>query len=199
MTREQWLHKMAQHLAKRFEEINYSLKDTKYRLSCGMPTSSGGAKLKAIGQCFSPSVSADHTSEIFISPTISGSVEVAATLAHELIHAVVGIQHGHKGPFRKCALALGLTGKMTATVAGDELTAYIKEEVEIIGEYPHAVLDTSKTKRQKGRLLKAQCTNKECWGYSELGRPYSVRISARVFELAAIKCPCCDEDLYINE
>ncbi len=36
-------------------------------------------------------------------------------LLHEMIHAAVGIDAGHKGPFKRAAIAVGLAGPMTAT------------------------------------------------------------------------------------
>ena len=44
--------------------------------------------------------------------------EVDNLLAHELIHATVGLACGHKGPFRKCALAIGLEGSERRSVVG---------------------------------------------------------------------------------
>jgi hypothetical protein len=63
--------------------------------------------------------SGDDHFEILVSPVIADSMRVAGILAHELIHASVGVEHGHKGPFRQMAKALGLEGKMTATTEGE--------------------------------------------------------------------------------
>ena len=41
-------------------------------------------------------------------------MRVAGIIAHELIHAAVGVEHGDKGPFRAMAKGLGLEGRMTA-------------------------------------------------------------------------------------
>ena len=40
--------------------------------------------------------------EVFIAPTLDGP-NAAAVLVHELIHAALDCQHGHKGPFKKLA------------------------------------------------------------------------------------------------
>src|SRR5262249_53310025 len=91
------------------------------RVSCGWPRAQGGKGSHAIGQCFARCASRDTTSEIFISPALDNPVEVGAVLIHELIHAWDDCRHGHRGPFRKAALAVGLQGKMRATIAGPKL------------------------------------------------------------------------------
>lgn len=108
------------------------------RLSCGFP--SKGGKSKTIGECHFPSASAGQTTEIFIRPDLSDSMEVGAVVIHELAHAVLGPGHGHGKVFKKLALALGLTGKMTATVAGEAAKALMARLIERIGPYPHSTL-----------------------------------------------------------
>lgn len=46
---------------------------------------------------------------------------ILATLVHELVHTAVGTRVRHRAPFRRLALAVGLRGRMTATVAGPAL------------------------------------------------------------------------------
>lgn len=38
---------------------------------------------------------------------------VAFVLAHELVHAAVGLEHGHRGEFARVALALGSPRPLT--------------------------------------------------------------------------------------
>jgi len=52
-------------------------------------------------------------------------LQIAATLAHELTHAAVGIQAKHGKAFATVAKGLGLTGKMAATVPGPEFDKMI--------------------------------------------------------------------------
>ena len=88
-------------------------------------------------------------------------VEVTATLVHELVHTAVGIECKHREPFTTVAKAIGLEGKMTATVAGEALIERLKELIDELGEYPHARLVASnKPKTQTTRMLKVTC--KEC-------------------------------------
>src|SRR5437879_517916 len=84
--------------------------------------------------------SGDDHFEILVSPVIADSMRVAGILAHELIHASVGVQHGHKGPFRQMAKALGLEGKMTATTEGEAFKRLLTPILEAVGPYPHAEL-----------------------------------------------------------
>ena len=119
-TREQWLNRAVgfcrAHLADR-AQIDLP---TAVRVSCGFPGGRGSSR-KTIGQCWPAELSADATREMFISPTLSVVREILATLLHECIHAALPANVGHKGPFKRAAIAAGLEGKMTATVASATL------------------------------------------------------------------------------
>jgi hypothetical protein len=131
----------------------------KLRITCGWPSRGGTAKRKpVIGQCWDVEASGDLSNEIFISPMLEDAHDVAATVVHELIHVKYGSKVGHKGAFKRAALKLGLEGKMTATIAGEELTVKLKAIVLELGTYPHSRLTpTLKTKKQGTRMLKASC------------------------------------------
>src|SRR5216683_875773 len=117
------------------------------------------AKNQRIGECWSDSKSADGHHEILVSPVIADSLRVAGILAHELIHAAVGVEHGHKGPFRTMAKAIGLEGKMTATTEGEAFKRLLAPILDAVGPYPHAELHamTNGRKKQVARLVKCQC------------------------------------------
>src|SRR5271157_1450138 len=83
------------------------------RISVGF--SIGGKARKAIGSCWDPKAADDGISQIYISPVLNDSIQVLETLVHELIHAILP-NDGHRAPFKRIALKVGLTGKMTATV-----------------------------------------------------------------------------------
>ena len=136
--RETWLNLITdKYIRNHFESNGYTI-PANIRLSCSLTSTK-----KAIGQCWSSIASEDNTFEIFIHPSIAESNRVVDILIHELCHAVVGIDAGHKAPFKQCATAVGLTGKMTATVATPELNATITEWVNDMGQYPHAPLTLS--------------------------------------------------------
>ena len=77
---------------------------------------------------------------------------------HEFIHAVDDCRNGHKGPFRKMALAMGLCGPMRATHPGPELTERLNVLSDQLGPYPHARLDATEIPgKQSTRLIKFVC------------------------------------------
>jgi hypothetical protein len=49
----------------------------KLRIACGFPTRRATSRNPVVGQCWSSSLSADGTIEIFISPTVADGFEVA--------------------------------------------------------------------------------------------------------------------------
>jgi hypothetical protein len=161
-TRETWLTDAAALIVDQLLTpllTTEQLKGLKYRVSIGNTQSK-----KAVGECWHSSASADKTNEIFISPARSNSVEILATLLHEIIHAADDLASGHKGFFASTAKAAGLTGKMTSTTAGPELTTTLNAIISVLGDIPHAILDptlSGKTK-QKNRQRLIQC---DCCGF----------------------------------
>lgn len=156
-TREEWLQALARRMGTTFAEAGSPIPPN-LRVSCGWP--SVGAlrrKDRRIGECWSPDASADGYHEVFVSPAISDSLSAGAILTHELCHAAVGTKHWHKAPFRRVALAVGLEGKMTATVASDHLKAHLTALMSDLGPYPHSALDQSTRRKQGTRMLKASC------------------------------------------
>jgi hypothetical protein len=132
------------------------------RIACGFPSRRALArKRRTIGQCWAPSCSADGTIEIFISPLLDDPFEVAHVVLHEIIHAVVGTEHGHKGPFKRAVRAVGLDGRPTATRPGDGLAAVIRGSIlPDLGPYPHASLNPGLVEKvQSTRLCKATCAD----------------------------------------
>jgi len=188
MTREQWLLLCVEKLRPLFAAQGATIPDT-VRVTCGFPSKGAlSAKKRTIGQCWSPTASQAGNTEILISPTIADTLEVAGVLAHELVHAIVGIPAGHKAPFRKLALAIGLAGKMTATVPGDGFKAWFAQAK--LPQYPHAILDMTQIKKQSTRMLKAFCPH--CAAEDQ---KYIVRLSASTAEIGLPICPIHNEPL----
>jgi hypothetical protein len=120
----------------------------------------GGRATQRIGECWHAEASRDGHREVFISPTLDDSSRVVDVLLHELCHASLPSDAKHGPKFKKLALAVGLTGKMTATVAGPDLETAIKAFIAARGEYPAKGLDASvgrPIKKQTTRLLKVEC------------------------------------------
>jgi hypothetical protein len=151
-----WLEAGKDFLAERiFNPAGYSVPEN-IRISFGWPRRSQNA----IGQCWGAESSRDGQYEIFVTPALdrTDSARILDILAHEMVHAVVGLECSHKGAFRTCAHAIGLEGKMTATVAGATLKKTLDAYVAGVGPCPHGALSAmTKAGKQGTRLLKAVC------------------------------------------
>lgn len=182
-TREAWLLALTDECRPMFESIGKPVPE-KVRVSCGWPTRGAVSRRKrTIGQCFNPSCSKDGTHEVFISPVLSEALDVVATHVHELAHAAVGTQHGHKAPFVRVVRELKLGGKPTATVPTDDFKAMVDPIIAKLGPYPHASLDVSAAlKKDRNRQLKTACP--ECG--------YIARTTKKWLELVGPPiCPAC--------
>lgn len=155
-TREEWMQAFIKEARPVFRKAGKAI-PRKVRAACGF--SSKGARSNRIGECWTDSVSKDGTFEIFIVPGIADASRVADILTHELIHAAVGIEAGHKKPFVDMMKKLGLEGKPTATVAGAGWHEWADPIVKKLGKYPHAALDGGQggAKKQTTRMLKCEC------------------------------------------
>lgn len=179
-TREQWLQELTELMRiELFAPLNYVV--PRVQVSVGFTSKGrGGAKKARVGECWDTSCADDGLHHIFVVPTYD-AIYTAGTLAHELVHATVGIAEGHNKVFKKCAVGIGLEGKMTATTSGAELESKIVKWIETIGEYPHGLLkaNASTKKKQTTRMVKCEC---ELCGYT-------VRTSSKWLEVAVPVCP----------
>lgn len=187
--RESWLVKAVEALRPLFAEIDATHDgeaiDTTIptvRISVGFP--GGGSAKKRIGECWAPAAATDEVSQLFVSPILDDAARVLDVLSHELIHAIDRCESGHKGRFTKIAKGLGLTGKMTATVASPELKEKLDAIVEELGPYPHAALSlggaTSGPKKQGTRMIKVECPDDG----------YTLRTTAKWLAVGLPTCPC---------
>jgi hypothetical protein len=156
---------------------------------------------RVIGECWPPQLSTDKTyHQLSITPLLGDPVEVLAVLVHELIHATVGCDKGHGPEFKRVAIEMGLTGKMTATVPSDDGQAWLEGLGRWLGPFPHAALDPwsgqepgdgkpgspkspwspDTPRKQPARLLKVEC---DACGYV-------VRVTRKWLDIAgAPLCP----------
>jgi hypothetical protein len=189
-TREEWLVAGVEALRPIFAQEGAEIPAVK--VSVGWP-GGRGRKNSVIGQCWHPSAAKDEAAHIFVSPVLDDAVRVLDVLAHELVHAVDRNESGHKGNFARLAKAIGLEGKMTATVAGeglkDCLTRIVEED---LGEYPHGALvnpgdGADGPKKQGTRMLKVECAE---------GSGYVVRMTRKwIDEVGCPVCPCHGETM----
>lgn len=161
--RESWLNRVALGMAPLFDALEAPL-PARVRVAIGF--TSRGAKGKAIGECWDNRLSGDGHFEIFIRPDLAYApdampAQIAAILAHELVHAAVGIPAGHGKTFKRVVLGLGLVGPMRATTPGEAFLASVAPILDAAGPLLHARLDTAgettAPKKQTTRLLKCDC------------------------------------------
>lgn len=183
MTREQWLLQMVERLRPVFAQAGHPL-PAPIRVSCGWPTERALAptgKNRSVGQCFSTACSADGAHELFVSPALDDPERVSEVLVHELCHAVDNCRHGHGPQFRTIAIAVGLEGPMTATVAGPQLRERLNALLSQMPGYPHRTLDMRvDAKKQGTRLLKIVCPS--CG--------YTARTTRQWLSRGLPACPC---------
>jgi hypothetical protein len=184
VNREAWLQHAAELMRPWLTEAGVECPAV--HVSVGFPSRSALSRNRQrIGECWAAKQSADGVSHIFITPLIAEGNRALDVLLHEMVHAAVGTECGHKGPFVRVAKAVGLTGKMTATEASPELTA----RLNALGlpPYPHAALNPAMgRKKQSTRLLKVACEVDD----------YIVRMSRTTIDEKGLPiCPVCHEPM----
>lgn len=183
-TRESWLTEAIDNILPWVLEGADVETPTRVRVSVGWPGGKG-KKGNTIGQCWHKSASSDDTWEIFVSPKLDDTVQILSVLTHELCHVADQNENGHTGRFKTLATAVGLTGKMTETTAGEELTERLTGLSEALGPFPHAALAAtvgsgSTTHKQATRMLKLQAIG--CCDYT-------VRTTRKWIDEGLPKCP----------
>lgn len=184
INREDWLTRCAVIIDEElFRPSGYTV-PRKIRYSVSLPSRNAMSKSRTtIGQCWSASVSEDGHNEIFITPLMDDVRQVVATVIHEMVHAVVGLNEGHNKVFKRCALDVGLEGKMTATTLSDTTWKFIEESIARLGVYPHGKMTpVSNKKKQTTRMVKVECLN---------GCDFHYRQSRKMMETAEAECPIC--------
>jgi len=187
MNRETYLKKASEQLQKIvFAPAGLEIPND-VKISCGFaPSGNRGKRFKTLGVCHNRKSSKANINEIFISPVMDKDIQVLDVLSHELIHAIDDCKSGHGVPFKRIAKAIGLTGKMTSTVANEELREKLKTVSENIGKYPHDEIVLSNRKKQGVRNVKVECN----------GCEFSFRTSRKNLELINNwDCLACGEEM----
>ena len=159
--REDWLQKAVQSLRPLFLGHGYTIPEL--RVSIGWPSSGGlGKKKRTVGQCWFGATAADGKPQIFVSPLHDNNVTynngVLATLVHEVCHVAAGADAKHGPKFKKVADKMGLEGKPTSTIAGEDLIARFGQMVMELGPFDHAALvPVKENKPQTTRMRKCEC------------------------------------------
>jgi hypothetical protein len=187
--REDWLIDFTDRARERFEAIGYPLP---YNLRTSIGWTSKGADSNCIAEATHASASSDGHYEIFVSPrTPQGDnvdVAVAAALTHELAHLAAGFEHGHKGPFKRCATALGLVGRMEATLPGTDWFKWAQPILEEMGPMPMGTIDLSKATAGRAPTAKTSLLKTYCPSCGWLARVTFKHIEAHPY----LNCPVPD-------
>jgi hypothetical protein len=211
--RESWLAAAVEIFRPRFDEVGFPL-PKKVRISVGFgPQGARQESAKILGVCLATVLSADSTNEIFVSPEDVDTIVMLETVLHELIHAALDCQDGHKGRFAEIATRLGFLSPMTETPASPSLQADFLLIAEDLGHYPGAavLLGANKPiklpvgpdglpfpitsgpgggKTQTTRMRLVQCETDGC-DAAKAG--YKLRMTKTHLEsFGAPKCPECD-------
>lgn len=138
-----------------------------------------GGKGDVIGQCWQQAreTKDGKVTHVFVCPSLGEDPAfLLATLLHELVHAAVGNEHGHRGPFRRVYRALGYEGRVTIVNPGEELKGRLAKLAAQLGDYPHEPL-----KRPARRSWKRGET-KELRVYSRNYPKYRVYVQRALIE-----------------
>lgn len=143
--REEWLHAAGRIIYRDIiAPVAVLPEGRRWEVSCGFPSKRALSRVRRVtGECWDFKACDGSTHHIFITPLLKEPVDgtgdgVLPNLVHELVHTVTW-GAGHKGEFRRVAKAVGLTGKMTATVAGSELCEKLAAVAKQLGPYLTAV------------------------------------------------------------
>ena len=143
---------------------DYRFNPATTRYACSL-MDSGMTKAGSLAHVHYMHATGNRYDEIRMSVEVGGrkrkddSCRVADILLHEMIHTCAR-HHGHGGAFASMAATMGLTGRMTATVATPDLRQRIWDDVvSVLGRYPHAKVHlTPRGQRGRGsRLIKCTC------------------------------------------
>lgn len=200
--RHTWLEAARVECTRLLAEVKCTVPDN-VRITIGFPST--GGRGKRIGECVFPPSLTDEFHEVFVSPRLDNSVDIMGVLIHELIHTAVGLDAKHGKAFKDPAVAVGLEGKMTATAVGDRLRATFETWIAATGQYPGGAINLSAQKKQKTRLLKAEC---ETCGYicrvtakwvDDVGPPHCPDHGAMTVEGMSETDPTDDSPIVIDE
>jgi hypothetical protein len=114
LTREQWLNEFIKDARSQFTLVGKPLPENVRAAICPPHR-----KMRAIGLCWTGSVTEDKGREIWVTSAENDPVRVAGILVHELCHAALPHEVKHGPEFRRLAQSMGLEGRMTATTEGE--------------------------------------------------------------------------------
>lgn len=156
LNREAWLGEVSRLVKPLFKQFHLPA----HKLTCGWPSKHAlGKTQRRVGECFSPKCSTAGIFEIFISPFLDDSLEVAGTVCHELAHVAAGIEAGHGRDFWKVCQHVGITkGRPTTAMPNELLNQTLQRLIEPLGAYPHSKLQpVAKTVEKEKKSVTLVC------------------------------------------
>jgi hypothetical protein len=152
-SREDWLQHIVDAWRPLFARLGYEVPAT-IHVSVGRPPRSAWT-----GACYPGIASDDGYPHLFVHPVLSDSTRVAGVVIHQLCHVAFGGTRTHGLQFRHLATAVGLIGKMTATMEGPHFLAVMPGIIDRYGPYPHAALRQLRglDKTSGTRLIRVRC------------------------------------------
>jgi hypothetical protein len=193
MNREEWLTKAADRVRLHGASVGVTV-PTNVRVSIGFPSTRaiGSRSGRVVGQCFHPPASSDASFQIFISPVHVTTEAILDTLVHELTHAAVSPNRGHRSAFQQAAAKMGLVGPRwtSAGFPNGVLPDWAAAIVTDLGPIPHPALDPGQLagKPQTTRMVKLQCP----------GCAYILRTTAKWIAVGVPTC-CCGQVFEVTE
>lgn len=183
-TREEWLMAAKDFLQARIFRA-WEFPDN-IKVSCGP------CGKKAIGLCYSKKCSELGYIEIFISPNENEELRILDILAHELIHAILGVDKKHGPKFGKIAEEIGLLEPWKATTASTELKEELKLFVSDLGKYPHAKMITIKKEEKDSKEKEQKAKMYICKGTKENSHEeWKCLVKKKFIDIAEPICPIC--------
>lgn len=184
-TREQWLQAGVKELTKLFKKHGFEVPEV--RVSVGWP-GGRGKKTGVVGQCFPSIMADDEVAQIFVSPAVSKSLNVIATLAHEIVHAIDDCQSGHKNGFVKIAKAIGFLPKYTSSENREpSLDEELQKIVGKLGPFPHAAIREGERPAVQKTYMAKVIPSEEC---RSCDPEYKLRMTQKWIEEAGLPlCP----------
>ena len=154
----------------------------------------------AMGLCYAKSSSTGNKRVIEVDRETDDLWETIDTVAHEVTHAVLDENEGHKGRFPKLVKDLfKLGGKPTATTPTEEMKELFYDFLLENGGYPHIAF-RPRHRKQTTRMVKVWCTDFTCVGGTEKsmlqGIGFIFRASSKAIQNAvdagrSLTCPVC--------
>lgn len=189
MTREQWMMEAVALATPAFAEAGKPLPSVRAVIS-----PPHAPKKRAIGLCWHATCVEDSAREVWVSSGLTETMDVFATLVHELCHAALPDGEGHGRGFKALAKAMLLEGKATATVPGDAFKAKWSDALEALGPIPGARFKATATAGERKPQASNAKKNLKC---PECDFAAKVRVDQMGW--GRLVCPVCDVKLLSKE